>query len=64
VAVYMGYVRKVEEAKRTERRRPEIREIVKTWVLGEEEEEGGEGKGSGWKETEGDGVRFRKGRHR
>jgi hypothetical protein len=54
----------VEEAKRTERRRPEIREIVKTWVLGEEEDEGGEGKGSGWKETEGDGVRFRKGRHR
>ncbi|KAF1828882.1 hypothetical protein BDW02DRAFT_199822 [Decorospora gaudefroyi] len=60
VAVYSGYVRKVREAKRTERKKPEIKEIVKTWVLGETEE----GDTTGWKEKEGDGVRFRKGKHR
>ncbi|KAH7555767.1 hypothetical protein BM1_06293 [Bipolaris maydis] len=61
VAVYSGYVRKVKEAKRLEKKKPEIKEIVKTWVLGDE----GEGaEATGWKEKDGDGVRFRKGKHR
>jgi hypothetical protein len=64
VAVYSGYVRKVREAKRAERKKPEIKEIVKTWVLGEEEGGASSGEATGWKEKEGDGVRFRKGKHR
>ncbi|KAL5118431.1 hypothetical protein ACEQ8H_003607 [Pleosporales sp. CAS-2024a] len=33
VAVYAGYVRKVNEAKTREKKRPEVKEIVQTWVL-------------------------------
>jgi hypothetical protein len=62
VAVYSGYVRKVREAKTLEKKKPEIKEIVKTWVLGEED--GNEGDTTGWKEKDGDGIRFRKGKHR
>ncbi|KAF1942456.1 hypothetical protein EJ02DRAFT_444095 [Clathrospora elynae] len=65
VVVYGGYVRKVKEAKRLEKRKPEIKEIVKTWVLGADDEGGEKNKKTeGWKEKEGDGVRFRKGKHR
>ncbi|KAH7410405.1 endoplasmic reticulum-based factor for assembly of V-ATPase-domain-containing protein [Phaeosphaeria sp. MPI-PUGE-AT-0046c] len=63
VAVYGGYVRKVKEAKRTERRKPEIKEIVKSWVI----DKGQETEGMvpvGGKDKDGDGVRFRKGKHR
>jgi D-arabinose 1-dehydrogenase-like Zn-dependent alcohol dehydrogenase len=61
VAVYSGYVRKVQEAKRKERKKPEIKEIVKSWVI----DKGGEKEGvvTG-KDGDGDGVRFRKGKHR
>lgn len=62
VAVYSGYVRKVREAKRTEKKKPEIKEIVKTWVLGDDD--GKDGDTTGWKEKDGDGIRFRKGKHR
>lgn len=63
VAVYAGYVRKVREAKRVERRKPEIKEIVRSWILDKGEEREGS-VGVGGKEKEGDGVRFRKGKHR
>jgi hypothetical protein len=63
VAVYSGYVRKVREAKRAEKKKPEIHEIVKTWVLGDDDD-GNECDTTGWKEKDGDGVRFRKGKHR
>ncbi|RMZ66142.1 ATPase vacuolar ER assembly factor Vma12 [Pyrenophora seminiperda CCB06] len=63
VAVYGGYVRKVREAKRLEKKKPEIKEIVKTWVLGEEAD-AAEGDTTAYKEKDGDGVRFRKGKHR
>jgi hypothetical protein len=59
VAVYGGYVRKVKEAKLAERKKPEIKEIVKSWVL----EKGGEKEGV-VKDKDADGVRFRKGKHR
>ncbi|RYO53436.1 hypothetical protein AA0116_g10824 [Alternaria tenuissima] len=62
VAVYSGYVRKVREAKRVEKKKPEIKEIVKTWVLGDKD--GKEGDTTAWKEKDGDGIRFRKGKHR
>ncbi|OAK94732.1 hypothetical protein IQ06DRAFT_298232 [Phaeosphaeriaceae sp. SRC1lsM3a] len=63
VAVYGGYVRKVKEAKRIEKRKPEIKEIVRSWVI----DKGQETEHSvpvGGKEKDGDGVRFRKGKHR
>ncbi|KAF2819568.1 hypothetical protein CC86DRAFT_375058 [Ophiobolus disseminans] len=67
VVVYGGYVRKVEEAKRTERRKPEVKEIVRSWVLfkgGEEESVGLDGNGKAKEGDGGDGVRRRKGRYR
>ncbi|KAJ4375317.1 hypothetical protein N0V83_002403 [Neocucurbitaria cava] len=60
VAVYSGYVRKVKEAKRAEKKKPEIKEIVKSWVFEKDEGSGV----TGFKERADDGVRFRKGKHR
>ncbi|KAF2134400.1 hypothetical protein P153DRAFT_278681, partial [Dothidotthia symphoricarpi CBS 119687] len=61
VVVYSGYVRKVQEAKRLEKKKPEIKEIVASWIL----DKSGEVKdAASAKEKEGDGVRFRKGKHR
>jgi len=56
VAVYGGYVRKVKEAKAREKKKPEIKEIVRSWVLdkGEEKES----------VVVDEGVRKRKGKHR
>jgi len=63
VAVYSGYVRKVKEAKRIEKKKPEIKKIVQSWVL--------DGAGTkeaslstGAKEAADDGFRYRKGKHR
>jgi len=33
VAVYAGYVRKIREAKRLEKKKPEVKEIVTSWVV-------------------------------
>jgi hypothetical protein len=64
VAVYGGYVRKVKEAKLKEKRRPEIKEIVKSWVLVKgEEREGVIVGGNAGKDVDAD-VRRRKGKHR
>ncbi|KAF1848247.1 uncharacterized protein K460DRAFT_279007 [Cucurbitaria berberidis CBS 394.84] len=60
VAVYGGYVRKVKEAKRLEKKKPEIKEIVKSWVIEKDDTSGV----TGFKEKVDDGVRFRKGKHR
>ncbi|CAO2654465.1 Nn.00g111980.m01.CDS01 [Neocucurbitaria sp. VM-36] len=60
VAVYSGYVRKVKEAKRAEKKKPEIKEIVKSWVIEKDKSSGV----TGFKEKADDGVRFRKGKHR
>jgi hypothetical protein len=59
VVVYGGYVRKVKEAKLLEKKKPEIKEIVKTWIL----DKGAETEGV-VKDKDADGVRFRKGKHR
>ncbi|KAH9864638.1 hypothetical protein J1614_010573 [Plenodomus biglobosus] len=66
VAVYGGYVRKVQEAKRVERRKPEIKEIVETWRVGGGKSAEGEGVNVDGKDKSDDvdGVRFRKGKHR
>lgn len=64
VAVYSGYVRKVKEAKMLERKKPEIKEIVKSWVLHKGGEEETESVPVGKDKDDTDGVRFRKGKHR
>lgn len=60
VVVYSGYVRKVAEAKRVEKKKPEIKEIVASWVL----DKNGEGEGAATGKEKDDGVRYRKGKHR
>lgn len=63
VVVYSGYVRKVQEAKMAEKKKPEIKEIVASWVL--DPGKNGEHDGlSTSKEKLDDGVRYRKGKHR
>ena len=40
VVVYAGYLRRIREAKEKGKKAVEIKDIVKTWVIGSEEEEG------------------------
>ena len=55
IAIYFGYLRRIEDAKGKERRKVERKEVVETWVL--------DGK-TGGREGESEAVRFRKGKHR
>jgi hypothetical protein len=68
VVVYSGYVRKVAEAKRREKKKPEIKEIVQSWIIdsssSEQMKEAGTYVGAKEKTEVLDGVRYRKGRHR
>lgn len=56
VAVYMGYIRRIKDAKEKEVKKVERKEIVETWVL--------DGSASTKKDSENEGVRYRKGKHR
>lgn len=60
VAVYAGYVRKVKDAKQREKKKPEIKQIVKSWVV----ESNSEIKEVASKDKDADGIRYRKGKHR
>ena len=55
VAIYMGYIRRVKDAKGKERSVVETKEIVESWVLESKKTE---------KTDDSDSFRFRKGRHR
>jgi hypothetical protein len=65
IVVYSGYVRKVAEAKKLEKKKPEIKEIVQSWVI---DGTGSDGKDKNFdipsKNKSEDGVRYRKGKHR
>lgn len=64
VVVYSGYVRKVTEAKRKERKKPEIKEIVESWVIdGRSDKESIVVNAASNDKTENN-VRYRKGKHR
>ena len=63
VVVYSGYVRKVHDAKRAEKKKPEIKDIVATWVL-DPTKNREETVLSTSKEKMDDGLRYRKGKHR
>ena len=54
VAIYMGYIRRVKEAKTTEAKIVETKEIGETWVIEKQTA----------KKALEDGVRHRKGKHR
>jgi len=56
VAIYMGYIRRVEDAKGKEKKILESKEIVETWVL--------DGSTGTSKSDADDGMRHRKGKHR
>ncbi|KAK5168774.1 uncharacterized protein LTR77_006083 [Saxophila tyrrhenica] len=56
VVIYMGYIRRVKDAKGLETKKVESKEIVETWVL--------DGSSANSKFEGSDGVRFRKGKHR
>jgi hypothetical protein len=55
VAIYLGYIRRIEEAKGKEVKSIEQKEVSKTWVIE---------KASGSSKSATDDLRYRKGRHR
>lgn len=55
VAIYMGYIRRIKDAKDKERKVVESKEIVESWTFDSK---------SGNQKLEVEGVRFRKGKHR
>ncbi|KAF2195416.1 hypothetical protein K469DRAFT_543192 [Zopfia rhizophila CBS 207.26] len=64
VVIYSGYVRKIKEAKLKEKKKPEIKQIIESWII-----DGAVGKknvtlSSASKEKADDGIRYRKGKHR
>jgi hypothetical protein len=65
VVVYSGYVRKVREAKAIEKKKPEIKEIIQSWVIDGAAKDMSSGSlAIGSKEMIDDGFRYRKGKHR
>lgn len=56
VAIYMGYIRRIKEAKTKEKKITESKEIVDTWVI--------DGKSTSQQFNSTDTARFRKGKHR
>jgi hypothetical protein len=63
VVIYNGYVRRIKEAKLKERKRPEIKKIIESWVI-DGSSTGKEAAVPSAKTTIDDGVRYRKGKHR
>ncbi|KAL1615589.1 hypothetical protein SLS56_011759 [Neofusicoccum ribis] len=65
VAIYMGYLRRIKEARVEEKKKPEIKEIAETWVI----EGGSEKKSTAIQKTgvasdEAENVRHRKGKQK
>lgn len=56
VAIYMGYIRRIQESKTKERKSVEKKEIVDTWVI--------DAKSTGQQTSSIDSTRYRKGKHR
>ena len=56
VAIYMGYIKRIGDAKTKERKAIEKKEIVDTWII--------DGKSTSQQTNISDSVRFRKGKHR
>lgn len=56
VAIYMGYIRRIKDAKTKEQKKIETKEVLETWVL--------DGSSSTNRIQANDSVRYRKGKHR
>ncbi|PPJ53833.1 hypothetical protein CBER1_03242 [Cercospora berteroae] len=56
VVIYMGYIRRIKEAKTKERKKVEKKEILDTWVI--------DARSSSQQTSNSDSMRFRKGKHR
>jgi hypothetical protein len=63
VVIYSGYLRKVKEAKLKEKKKPEIKEIVETWVIDGASEKSTMASSTSKQEEEA-GVKHRKSKHR
>lgn len=65
VVVYNGYIRRVKEAKATERKKPEVKKIIESWVTDGASGTKSVSRASGASEEKSDdGFRNRKGKHR
>ncbi|KAF2267386.1 hypothetical protein CC78DRAFT_76312 [Lojkania enalia] len=64
VVIYRGYVRRVKEAKLKERKKPEIKKIVESWVIDRATDKKGVATSSGSREGVDESIRYRKGKHR
>ncbi|EKG09330.1 ATPase vacuolar ER assembly factor Vma12 [Macrophomina phaseolina MS6] len=65
VAIYMGYLRRIKEAKAEEKKRPEIKEVAETWVIeGSNEKVTTITQRAAVSKEEGDTVRQRKGKQK
>lgn len=64
VVVYSGYVRRVREAKTKEKKKPEIKEILESWVIDRGSRNESLSLSPESKEKPDDGIRYRKGKHR
>ena len=60
VAIYMGYIRRIKDAKSEEAQRKEHKEVVDTWVIDGKKDPGLASPSAG----AADALRFRKGKHR
>jgi TMEM199 family protein len=63
VVIYSGYLRRIKEAKVKEKKKPEIKEIIETWVIEGSSSKSAAASPSLKKEGQ-EGVRYRKGKHR
>ncbi|KAF2012159.1 hypothetical protein BU24DRAFT_465724 [Aaosphaeria arxii CBS 175.79] len=63
VIIYSGYVRRAKEAKEKEKKRPEIKKIIESWVIDGSVEDKTESVSVEQDKTN-DGIRYRKGKHR
>lgn len=63
VVIYNGYVRRIKEAKQKEKKKPEIKKIIESWVI-DSSSSGKEVAIPSGKGTADDGIKYRKGKHR
>jgi hypothetical protein len=64
VVIYSGYVRRIKQAKQKEKKKPEIKEIIQSWVIDSSSGTKDIAILINSKENLDDGMRYRKGKHR
>ncbi|KAF2746889.1 hypothetical protein M011DRAFT_403635 [Sporormia fimetaria CBS 119925] len=64
VVIYNGYVRRIKQAKLEEKKKPEIKKIIESWVIDGSATTKDDAVSIPSKDYTEDGVRYRKGKHR